>query len=90
MGELALLLAESLHHSHAVDRFVDDARDFGGSLLGVPGRGEERGAETERDDRDRGEAEQRDDRQQRGEEEHHDERHDHHHQVAEHDRCERE
>ena len=43
-AELAVLLAEALHHPHAADRLVDDAGDLAGALLRVPLRREHRPA----------------------------------------------
>ena len=71
--ELTLLLAESLDHADARDRFVHDARNLTGALLSLPRRREERHPEPQRHPEERGDAQQRDDGEQRREPEHHDE-----------------
>ena len=89
VAELAVLLAEALHDPHAGDGFVDHAGHLAGALLGVPGGGEDVGAQPQRDAQQQRQGDQRHQRERRREDDHHDERDHEHHDVAEHDRQER-
>ena len=52
--QLAVLLAEALHHPHAGDGLVDHARHLAGALLRVPARGEDAGAHAQGDEEQEG------------------------------------
>ena len=86
--QLAPLLAERLHHAHAVDRLVDDLDHLAFALLGVPGGGEDLGphpvADREQGRRD----DQADQGQRRREPQHHAQRQHHQQDVAAHHRDE--
>ncbi len=84
--EPPLLLAEALHDPDAGDGLLDDGRDLTRELLGLPARGEDRGAEAQGGPEQRGGDEQHHQGEHRREGRHdHDRDHEHQH-VADDDR----
>ncbi len=82
--ELALLLAEGLHHPHAADVLVDDLGDLALALLSVPARREHLHPEAVGDHEERGCDDEPDAGQERREPEHDGQGHQHQQDVAEH------
>ena len=86
--ELALLLAEGLHHAHAADVLVDDLGDLALALLAVPAGREHLHPQAVGDHEERRRDHQADAGQQGRQPEHDDQRHQHQQDVAEHQRQE--
>ena len=89
-GDLAVFLAEPLHHADAADGLVDDARDFAGALQRVPLRGVHLAPQLQRDDEQRRNREQADEREERRHQQHEEHRQYEQHDVAGEHRHERE